>query len=357
MSEKPRSTKSSSQVSGVGSVKAPSKTPKADEDSVTLASAMFKDMSVAPQQNKISSRAPAKEQDKKVKSTFSPIPEDEDFDEEYDDFEELPTTTEKSNYLELSSPSKNPQSHIPSSKAKSVMQSAMFKDDPKAKAKPVMQSAMFKDDPKFKSKMQSTMFKDDEKDKSNITSVMFGDAPIKSFLITKEDKIRSELQTSYASLPPKEQKKQEDWAQKKIKEIGACPEQYDWERADQGGWGGFICNEGRHAMLDQHLQEGLGALVVLEKKRSLGHDGCRRFGPWYPHPSIMNCYVYIPGNDIEGVKPYDQPAFLGSDKQVQRAKWEYFSENPDPENKKPKTEPPEEWAFEKNAPKPKGDKK
>ncbi|KAH9212327.1 hypothetical protein DL95DRAFT_509227 [Leptodontidium sp. 2 PMI_412] len=374
MSEKPRSTKPSSQAPRLGSVKPPSKTPKTDEDNLPLASAMFKDMSIAPQQNKISSRAPAKEQDKKVKSTFTLIPEDENSDEEYDDFEELPTAAEKSNYPELSSPGKKPQSRVPSkstyfdaksslpaegkaSKAKSVMQSEMFKDDAKAKAKSVMQSAMVKDDPKFEPKMESNMFKEDAKAKSTMPSLMFRDAPIKSFIVTKEDKIMSARQTSFASLAPKEQKKQEDWAQKKIKEIGACPEQYDWERADQGGWSGFICNEGRHAMLDQHLEEGLGAIIVLEKKRSLGHDGCKRFGPWYPHPVIMNCYVFVEGAAIEGVKSYDQPAFLGSDKQVQRAKWEYFSENPDPENKKPKTEPPEEWAFEKNVPKPKAEKK
>ncbi|KAH7333212.1 hypothetical protein BKA65DRAFT_365539, partial [Rhexocercosporidium sp. MPI-PUGE-AT-0058] len=119
------------------------------------------------------------------------------------------------------------------------------------------------------------------KAKSVMPSLMFRDTPIKSFIVTKEDRIMSARQTQYSSLAPKEQKNQEDWAQKKIKEIGACPEQYKWERADQGGWGGFICDEGRHAMLDQHLEEGLGGIIVLKEKRNLGNKGSERFGPWY----------------------------------------------------------------------------
>ena len=138
MSDKPRSTKPSSKMPSISS-KPAFKMPKSEDEDAILPSAMFKDMSIAPQKSKVSSssRAPAKEQDKKAKSTFAPIPEDDVLDEEYDDFEEL--TTPKSNYPELISPSKKPQSRVLSSskyydaksnlteKAKSVMPSAMFK--------------------------------------------------------------------------------------------------------------------------------------------------------------------------------------------------------------------------------------
>ncbi|KAK0112393.1 hypothetical protein ONS96_001637 [Cadophora gregata f. sp. sojae] len=415
----------------ISSSKPSSKMPKTEDDDAVLPSAMFKDMSLTPQESKItlSSRAPGKEQDKKAKSTFAPIPEDDVYGEEYDDFEEL--TSPKSNYPELISPGKKPQSRVPSSsayndaksslteKAKSVLPSAMFKDESKApKAKSVMPSAMFKDEsraPKAKSVMPSAMFKDESKApkaKSVLPSAFFRDeskapkassvmpraksvmpsaffkdesraAPKaqsvlqsaffrdesrfaddesfvpKSFLMTKEDKIMSTRQTEFTSLAPEEQKKQDEWAQKKIEEMGACPEQYRWIRKDENGWGGYICAEGRHGMPDLLIAEGEGAIIVLEKKNDLtGPKG----GPWYPHPTIKNCYIYVKRKEwLDGVKPYNQPAFLGSDKQRERAKWEFYSENLEEALRMkyqwPQKEPPQEWADDKNIPKTKEERK
>ncbi|PVH75217.1 hypothetical protein DL98DRAFT_602224 [Cadophora sp. DSE1049] len=392
MADKPRSTKPPSKMPSISSSKPSSKMPKTEEDDAILPSAMFRDMSIAPQQSKVSSssRAPAKEQDKKAKSTFAPIPEDDVLDEEYDDFEEL--TTPKSNYAELISPIKKPQSRIPSSstyydaksslteKAKSVMPSALFKDESKAskakslmpsayfkdesKAKSVMPSAMFKDEskapkaPKAKSVMPSAYFKDESKApkaKSVLPSSKFKDESFrpKSFLVTKEDKIMSTRQTEFASLAPKEQKKQDEWAQKKIKEMKSCPEQYDWLRRDENGWGGYICADGRHGMPDILIAEGDGAIIILKEKGDLSKGLA---GPWYPHPTIKNCYIPIERNEpLEGVKYYEQPAFLGSNYQEQRAKWEYYNENLDEaagsKYKWPDKEPPKEWADKKNVPK------
>lgn len=424
MSDKPRSTKPSSKMPSISSSKPASKMPKSEDEDAILPSAMFKDMSIAPRKSKVSSssRAPAKEQEKKAKSTFAPIPEDDVLDEEYDDFEEL--TTPKSNYPELISPSKKPQSRVPSSskyydaksnlteKAKSVMPSAMFKDESKApkieskasKAKSVMPSAMFKDEskaPKVESKaskaksmLQSAYFKDESKAqkqgsvmasayfkdeskaqdpeptlpsaffkdesrvpkaKSVLPSARFKDESFrpKSFLVTKEDKIMSARQMDFASLAPKEQKKQDDWAQKKIKEMKSCPEQYDWLRRDENGWGGYICADGRHGMPDILIAEGDGAVIILKEKGDLTGGLA---GPWYPHQSIRNCYISVERKEpLEGVRFYEQPAFLGSDRQSQRAKWEYYSENLDEaikDNYKwPEKEPPQEWVDAKNIPK------
>ncbi|KAH7381915.1 hypothetical protein BKA64DRAFT_647446 [Cadophora sp. MPI-SDFR-AT-0126] len=399
MSDKSRSTKPSSKM------------PKSEDDEITLPSAMLKDMSIAPQSSKVSSScAPAKEQNKKAKSTFAPIPEDDVLEEEYDDFEEL--TTPKSNYPELISPSKQAQSRVPSSsiyydakstlteKSNSVMPSAMFKDESKApKAKSVMPSVFFKDESKAskaKSMMPSAFFKDESKatkaksvmpsaffkDESKATkaksvmpSAFFKDESMapkaksvmpssrfkdesyipKSFIVTKEDKIMSTRQTEFASLAPKEQKKQDEWAQKKIKEMKSCPEQYDWVRKDEHGFSGYICAEGRHGMSDILIAEGDGGIIILKEKGDLASSKGLA-GPWYPHPTIKNCYISVIRHEpLEGVKWYEQPAFLGSSHQSQRAKWEYYNENLDEaikDNYKwPEKEPPKEWADEKNVPK------
>lgn len=380
MSDKPRSTKPSSKMPSISSSKPASKMPKSEDDDAILPFAMFEDMSIAPQKSKISysSRAPAREQEKKAKSTFAPIPEDDVLDEEYDDFEEL--TTLKLNYPELISPSKKPQSRVPSSskyydaksslteKAKSVLPSAMFKDESKAsKAKSMLQSAYFRDESKAMKGgtiMQSAYFKDESKVPEAIPilpSAIFSDESKflpKSFMVSKEDKIMSTRQTEFTSLTPKEQKKQDEWAQEKIEEMGACPEQYKWIRKDEHGWGGYLCAEGRHGMTDQLIAEGQGGIIVLEKRNNLTAP---MGGPWYPHPTIKNCYIYVERKEwIKGVTPYNQPAFLGSEHQRERAKWEFYSENFDDavrmNYKWPAKEPPQEWADENNIPKTKAER-
>ncbi|KAL2065801.1 hypothetical protein VTL71DRAFT_3471 [Oculimacula yallundae] len=281
-------------------------------------------------------------------ATFSDIPEGAEF-EEYDNFEEMPTPK-----------TAQPGPSSTATKAKSVMPNALFKDDARApRAKSVMPSAMFKDDartPRAKSVMPSALFRDARtpKAKSVMPSRLFSEADFKQVFTTKTDKMMSQRQTQFKTLPPKEQEKQLKWAQDKIEDMAPCPDSYKWERCDQGEWGGMVCCKGTHAMLDMHFPEGQGAIIILAKRGNLGNEGAQRCGPWYPHPSIMNCYVPVPGKNVEGVKPYYHPAFFGSEHQIERAKWEYYLENPgeaaDMGYKKPKTEPPEEWAFEKNVP-------
>lgn len=380
-SKMPKQDKISSRISSkMSSLNPSSKMPNIEDDDTVLASAMFRDESKAPKQDKISSKisssshTPAKDQDKKAKSKFSAIPEDEELDEEYDDFEEL--STPQSNYPELDSPSKKQQSRVQSSstyynakssiseKAKSVLQSAMFKDESKApKAKSVLQSAMFKDEskaPKAKSVLQSAMFKDESKApkfSSKMQSSLFKDENFvpKSFLVTKEDKIMSARQFEYTSLTDKEKEKQDVWAHKQIDAMDPCPEKYDWDRIDQAGLGGYVCQEGRHGKTDQMIAEGHGAIIMLEKK---GDFARKLFGPWYPHPTIKNCYIWrerAKGEDFKGTIEKKQPAFLGTNHQRERAKWEFYSENFDESvrmgYKWPETEPPKEWENENNIPK------
>ncbi|CZT01903.1 uncharacterized protein RCO7_05410 [Rhynchosporium graminicola] len=269
------------------------------------------------------------------------------------------------------------------SKDKSILQSAYFKDPSKAPAgKSVLQSSFFKDKPKpsrEKSTMPSFPIKDDPKSprvktlmpsarardapqstrmKSAMPSITFDPSELKNYMTTKVDKAMSRRQTSYATLPPKEQAKQLVWAVEKIDEIAPCPDQYAWKRVDQDGWGGFVCSAGAHAMLDQHLAEGRGAILILGVLKQLGSEGAQRCGPWYPHPTIANCHIWIPGTEVQGVRFYDHPSFFGSGKQRARAKWEYYSSNPDTalmdrmNYEFPEQVPPQEWEFAKDEPKP-----
>jgi hypothetical protein len=57
-------------------------------------------------------------------------------------------------------------------------------------------------------------------------------------------------QTKYDTLPEKEKKKQNDWAQTKLS--GVCPAGYDWLRVP----GGYNCDAGNHWMTDELLAEG-----------------------------------------------------------------------------------------------------
>jgi hypothetical protein len=66
-------------------------------------------------------------------------------------------------------------------------------------------------------------------------------------------------QTEYELLAPKEQKKQEEWAQKKMAELGQCPANFKWIRVP----GGYNCDAGNHWMTDALVAEGKGGFLVL----------------------------------------------------------------------------------------------
>jgi hypothetical protein len=65
-------------------------------------------------------------------------------------------------------------------------------------------------------------------------------------------------QTQYDSLPPNEQKVQEEWAQTKIAKHGPCPEGYRWNRVP----GGYNCSGLQHWMTDKLLAEGRGGFYM-----------------------------------------------------------------------------------------------
>jgi hypothetical protein len=66
-------------------------------------------------------------------------------------------------------------------------------------------------------------------------------------------------QTDYELLAPQEQKKQEEWAQKKMAEMGQCPADFKWIRVP----GGYNCDAGNHWITDALVAEGKGGFLVL----------------------------------------------------------------------------------------------
>jgi hypothetical protein len=66
-------------------------------------------------------------------------------------------------------------------------------------------------------------------------------------------------QTEYELLAPQEQKKQEEWAQKRMAELGRCPANFKWIQVP----GGYNCDAGNHWMTDALVAEGKGGFLAL----------------------------------------------------------------------------------------------
>ena len=100
----------------------------------------------------------------------------------------------------------------------------------------------------------------------------------KSVLQTPDDFKFASRQTQRGTLAPRDLKEQDDWAQRMIKLVGACPENNDWARKENPG--GFQCLGGGHGMTDELLAEGLGG-ILAHPARKWGESK----GPYYPDPS------------------------------------------------------------------------
>jgi hypothetical protein len=110
---------------------------------------------------------------------------------------------------------------------------------------------------------------------SNIASL----APpsTKSILVTPKDIHMASRQPNFATLTPKEQTEQNDWAQDMIKRVGACPENFEWVRRENPG--GYQCEGGGHGITDELLAEGKGGIMAHATKK-WGESK----GPYYPDP-------------------------------------------------------------------------
>jgi hypothetical protein len=99
----------------------------------------------------------------------------------------------------------------------------------------------------------------------------------KSILVTPKDIHMASRQPNFATLTPKEQTEQNDWAQDMIKRVGACPENFEWVRRENPG--GYQCEGGGHGMTDELLAEGKGGIMAHATKK-WGENK----GPYYPGP-------------------------------------------------------------------------
>lgn len=72
-------------------------------------------------------------------------------------------------------------------------------------------------------------------------------------------------QPNFATLTPKEQTEQNNWAQEMIKRVGACPEKFEWVRRENPG--GYQCEGGGHGITDELLAEGMGGILALATRK------------------------------------------------------------------------------------------
>jgi hypothetical protein len=82
----------------------------------------------------------------------------------------------------------------------------------------------------------------------------------KTAFTSSHDITMATRQIRYETLPPHEQKKQEEWAQKKAQKLGPCPMGFEWERVS----GGYNCSAGNHWITDALLAEEKGGFLALK---------------------------------------------------------------------------------------------
>ncbi|KAI1498499.1 hypothetical protein F5X99DRAFT_431721 [Biscogniauxia marginata] len=75
-----------------------------------------------------------------------------------------------------------------------------------------------------------------------------------------EDVRRASLQSSYATLAPRERAEQDIWAKRKATEFAPCPFNFPWDRHETRP--GYVCAGGAHFMSDAILAEGIPGLYI-----------------------------------------------------------------------------------------------
>jgi hypothetical protein len=123
----------------------------------------------------------------------------------------------------------------------------------------------------------------------------------RNLLVDPEDLHRASRQTQYKSLRPEEQKKQDAWARSMIARTGSCPENYSYDRIEEG----YQCQGGHHVISDELLQEGRGGVyIILDRDFNKTNF---RIGPYYERPDTPGKFWYSGTSPL----PYGAPATTG----------------------------------------------
>jgi hypothetical protein len=113
-----------------------------------------------------------------------------------------------------------------------------------------------------------------------------------SHLRDREDFKMASKMASFATMTPKEQEKQEEWAQDFMKHIGICPEDNGWERRE----GGYQCSKGGHGMTDKMIAEGTGKIFAFKRHSARDWNDKESWeGPYILHPANDGTFMKAPG--------------------------------------------------------------
>jgi len=104
----------------------------------------------------------------------------------------------------------------------------------------------------------------------------------KSILQTPNDIKMASRQTRIETLPPRDRKEQEEWAQNMIKRAGVCPENFAWKRQP----GGYQCEGGGHGITDELLAEGKGGIMAHRTRKWEVSEG-----PYYQDPNTLGRFL------------------------------------------------------------------
>jgi hypothetical protein len=108
----------------------------------------------------------------------------------------------------------------------------------------------------------------------------------------REDFKMASKMTSFATMTPTDQEKQEDWAQDFMKHIGICPEDNGWERRE----GGYQCKGKGHGMTDKMIAEGKGVIFAFKKHSAKDWNDKETWeGPYILHPDNDGTFDRVPG--------------------------------------------------------------
>ena len=165
-------------------------------------------------------------------------------------------TSELPSRRDASKPSKMP-SRLDSSRKPSVMASRLD-------GKKTSEIASRLDDRK-PSQMNSRL--DSSRKPSQMASGL-DTSKIKTAFTDPHDIKMASRQIQYETLSPDEQRKQEQWAQTKARQLGPCPAGYAWIRVP----GGYNCSAGSHWMTDELLAEGKGGILYHRSEWIVGYN-------------------------------------------------------------------------------------
>jgi hypothetical protein len=106
-------------------------------------------------------------------------------------------------------------------------------------------------------------------------------------------------QTKISTMSGSELRKQQSWAQKYIDETSPCPQGVKWRRFKYG----YLCEGGVHAITDDAIAEGKGAIYIYPKALTSANEYYPLWGPYYRN-ARFDRWKHIPGARQSGVSQY-----------------------------------------------------